>query len=89
MSQKLHEIKLSPNISEHDMSYRIKWAEKWMEKGDKVKITLSFKGRENLHKDIGHNTMKHFLSQLKYDFEVGIKDVGKMLYCIIRPVSKK
>ena len=58
----LKEIKLSPNITEHDMGYRIKQANKFLEKGHQIKVTLTFRGRERLHEDIGLKTVENFVS---------------------------
>ena len=59
----LKEIKLSPNIGTHDVEYRVKQANKFLEKGNQVKVTLSFRGRERLHEDIGLNTIQNFVNQ--------------------------
>lgn len=56
------EIKLSPNISDHDVGYRVKQANKFLEQGYQVKITLAFRGRERAHEDIGWKTMENFVS---------------------------
>jgi len=42
----LKEIKISPNIGEHDMDFKIKHANEFLKKGNKVKVTIFFKGRE-------------------------------------------
>ena len=60
MSQK--EIKLSPNITEHDISYRVKQANKFLEQGHQIKVTLIFRGRERIHEDIGLKTIENFVS---------------------------
>jgi len=60
MSQK--EIKLSPNIGENDISYRVKQANKFLEKGHQVKVTLTFRGRERVHEDIGLKTIEEFIT---------------------------
>lgn len=59
----LKEIKLSPNIGKNDIEYRVKQANKFLEKGDQVKITLSFKGREKAHIEIGRATISHFINE--------------------------
>ncbi len=59
----MKEIKLSPNISANDVDYRVKQANKFLEKGHQVKVTLSFKGREKLHEDIGVTTLTNFISK--------------------------
>ena len=61
----MKEIKLSPNISPHDMGYRIKQANKWLDDGIQVRVTLQFKGRERLFVARGYSTLNLFISQTK------------------------
>lgn len=78
---------MSPNISDHDMSYRITWARKWLKNNDKVKISLPIKGRQKLHEGISYFTFTRFIKQL-YDIaehETQPKMNGNILNCILRP----
>ena len=50
----LKEIKLRPVTDVHDYSFKIKNAQKFIVKGDKVKFTIKFKGRELQHPQLGH-----------------------------------
>lgn len=59
----MKEIKLSPNISDNDISYRVKQVNKFLDKGEQVKITLAFRGRERIHEDIGLRTINGFVEQ--------------------------
>ena len=47
------EIKFRPNIGAHDLNFKIKAIEKFLKKGEKVKISLRFKGREISHHELG------------------------------------
>ncbi|KAA5605199.1 translation initiation factor IF-3 [Roseospira marina] len=47
------EIKLRPNIDEHDYAVKMKNCHKFLSDGDKVKVTLRFRGREMAHQDLG------------------------------------
>ena len=47
------EIKLRPNIDEHDYDVKMRSMKKFLEEGDKVKVTLRFRGRELAHQDLG------------------------------------
>jgi translation initiation factor IF-3 len=49
----LREIRLRPKIGEHDFEAKAKTARKLLEDGDKVKVTIMFRGRENAHPDLG------------------------------------
>ena len=51
------EIKLRPNIDSHDFNVKIKSVKKFIENGDKVKITLRFRGREMVHQELGTNVL--------------------------------
>ena len=57
----LKEIKLRPVTDIHDYNFKIKNAQKFLEKGDKVKFTVKFKGREMQHTNLGHNLMKRII----------------------------
>jgi translation initiation factor IF-3 len=51
------EIKLRPNIDSHDFNVKIRSVKKFLENGDKVKITLRFRGREMVHQDLGSSVL--------------------------------
>jgi len=64
------EIKLRPNIDEHDYSIKVKQACRFLQSGNKVKVTLRFRGREADHSDIG----VRILERMREDVDV----VGKV-----------
>jgi translation initiation factor IF-3 len=68
----IKEIKLRPNIDTHDYDVKAKAMHRFFEEGDKVKVTLRFRGREMAHPELG---MK-LLQQVKTDFE----EVAKVEY---------
>ena len=51
-SQSLREVKMRPKIGEHDFEVKTKQVERLLNGGDKVKVTLRFRGREAAHKDL-------------------------------------
>ena len=51
------EIKLRPNIDEHDYQVKMRSVQKFLDDGDKVKITLRFRGREMAHQELGVNVL--------------------------------
>lgn len=59
------EIRLSPNIAEHDITYKSKNARDFIEKGNKVKVTMRFRGREIAKSDIGKDVMSKFAKTLE------------------------
>jgi translation initiation factor IF-3 len=54
----LKEIKLRPGIDEHDYGVKMKAVRRFFEEGDKVKVTLRFRGREMAHQDIGYRLLE-------------------------------
>jgi translation initiation factor IF-3 len=56
----IKEIRLSPTIDEHDFNTKLRNAIKFLEKGDKVKASIRFKGRAITHKEIGQRVLDRF-----------------------------
>jgi len=61
----IKEIKVRSEISEHDFDFKLRHAEEFLKKGDKVKFTLIFRGREILHKDKGEEVLKKVTEKLQ------------------------
>lgn len=58
------EIKVRPRINEHDLLFKMKNTKKFIEHGDKVKITMMFRGREIVHKDIGQKVFDRITEEM-------------------------
>ena len=58
----LKEIKLRPVTEIHDYNFKIKNAQKFLTKGDKVKFTVQFRGREMQHTNLGHQLMERIIN---------------------------
>lgn len=58
------EIRLRPKIADHDVSYKAKQARDFLEDGDKVQVTMLFRGREMSHMDVAREVMDAFVSKL-------------------------
>ena len=84
----LKEIKLRPVTEIHDYNFKIKNAQKFLTKGDKVKFTVQFKGREMQHTNLGHQLMDRIIkdTQSLGKIEVGPKFEGKQIIMIIQPL---
>ena len=54
------EIKFRPKIEEHDYQVKLHQLEKFLSKGDKVKVTMTFRGRENAHPEFGRRILERF-----------------------------
>ena len=61
----IKEVRLSPNIDTNDLKTKVNAARKFLSKGDRVKVTLRFRGRELGHKDIGKEVMIKFIDIVK------------------------
>ena len=84
----LKEIKLRPVTEVHDYTFKIKNAQKFLSKGDKVKFTIKFRGRELQHKNLGNELM----NKIKIDMEnVGKVELqpkfdGKQMIMVVQPI---
>jgi translation initiation factor IF-3 len=58
------EIKLRPNIDDHDYDVKMRAATSFLDEGDKVKVTMRFRGREMMHQDLGMNVLMRVKEQL-------------------------
>ena len=61
----LKEIRLSPTIEEHDFQTKLKNGRKFLEKGDKCKVSIRFRGRAITHKEIGQRVLEKFAEECK------------------------
>ena len=84
----LKEIKLRPGTETHDYNFKIKNAKKFISKGDKVKFTIKFKGREMQHTDLGKDLMDKIIEETKdiAKVESQPKFEGKQMVMIIQPI---
>jgi translation initiation factor IF-3 len=88
---KVKEIKLKPNISLHDLETKLEHAKEFLIKGNKVKVTCNFRGREMAHPEIGEKVMRKFCEDLE-DLstpESTLKLYGKSLIVVLAPGAKK
>ena len=84
----LKEIKLRPGTDTHDYNFKIKNAKKFIIKGDKVKFTVKFKGREMQHTELGKELMKKIIEETKDIAKVESKPKfeGRQMVMIIQPI---
>ncbi len=61
----LKEVKVRPQISEHDLLFKLKNARKFLEQGNKVKVSMQFRGREIVHKSLGKRVFDRTVSDLE------------------------
>ena len=84
----LKEIKLRPVTEIHDYNFKIKNAQKFLSKRDKVKFTVRFKGREMQHHHLGTELLKRIEDDLKEvgKLELGPKFEGRLMTMVIQPL---
>ena len=84
----LKELKLRPGTEIHDYNFKLKNAKKFLTKGDKVKFTVRFKGREMQHIELGKNLMNRIIEDTKEigKVETNPKFEGKQMIMIIQPI---
>jgi translation initiation factor IF-3 len=84
----LKEIKLRPGTETHDYNFKIKNAKKFITKGNKVKFTVKFKGREMQHTDLGKDLMNKIIEETKdiAKIESKPKFEGRQMVMIIQPL---
>lgn len=85
----MKELKLRSKIDEHDLQFKLRHARKFLEKHDKVKVTMVFRGREVVHKDLGERILKRVYDEVS-DLAVqegDIKMEGRNMILILTPKS--
>ena len=84
----LKEIKLRPVTEAHDYNFKIKNAQKFLSKGDKVKFSVQFRGREMQHTNLGHELMKRIINDTNKlgKIEIAPKFDGRQIIMIIQPL---
>ncbi len=83
----LKEVRVRPKIAEHDYAIKLKHAMEFLQDGNKVKVSLMFRGREMAHRDIGRRVVDRFCTDLQGvgSVEYGPAMEGRMINMIIAP----
>jgi translation initiation factor IF-3 len=87
----LKEVRLSPTIDEHDFNTKLRNARKFLEKGDKVKASIRFKGRAITHKGIGQKVLDRFSTECAdlSTIESHPKMDGRSMFLVLAPKNEK
>ena len=87
----IKEIRLSPTIGEADFNTRLKNATKFLEKGDKVKVSVRFRGRAITHKDLGRKVLEQMADAVKEiaAVETHPKMDGRSMFLMLAPRAEK
>jgi translation initiation factor IF-3 len=90
---KVKEIKVKPNIDDNDLETKIRHARSFLEEGNKVRVTCTFRGREMAHPELGHEVVKRVCTALeevaKVDADNPAKQMGRILSLVLVPALKK
>lgn len=87
----LKEIRMSPTIEEHDLNTKARHAIKFLENGDKVKVTIRFRGRQIVHSELGKQVLKQMEEKLA-DYgkrDTGVQMEGRHMSIIYSPDINK
>jgi translation initiation factor IF-3 len=84
---RLKEIRLKPNIDEHDYETKLKQAVTFLKKKDKVKVNLFFRGRQMEHLDLGRQVLDKFIQDVQIDGQVEKAPTleGKIMSFVVAP----
>lgn len=85
------EVKIRPKTDDHDLDFKVKHVRRFLEEGNKAKVTLVYRGREITHQEIGRAVIEKFAAELA---DIGVVEVaprvdGRQLFMIIAPKAKK
>ena len=85
------EIKLRPKTDDHDLEFKVKHVRRFLEEGNKAKVTLVFRGREITHMDIGRAVIEKFAAELAdiAVIESHPRDGWPQMFMIVAPKVKK
>ncbi len=87
----IKEVKLRPNIEQHDFDVKVKNALRFVEEGNKVKVTIMFRGREMSHQELGRDVLRRVSERLQelVLIERDVKMEGKNMIMILAPKASK
>ncbi len=82
----LKEIRMGPKIGEHDYQFKLRHLEEFLKKGDKVKVTMIFRGREMAHIDLGRKILDRLSADISSlgEIEEMPKLEGRFINMVIR-----
>ncbi len=85
----IKEVKMRPGTDDHDFERKVKDALKFLEKGDKVKVTLRFRGREMAHQNLGREMLEKVADEVEGigKIESMPKMEGRQMVMMINPVK--
>ncbi len=88
---KLKEIRMQPKIADGDIEFKSKHIKEFLAEGNKVKVTVRFRGRELAHTDLGLEVLKEVLNRLEDDYTLEKQPAmeGRFMSMVVVPKVKK
>ncbi len=85
------EVRLSPNIGDHDFDTKLKNASKFLQDGNKVKVSVRFRGREITHNELGRDVLLKFADAISSvgSIDKAPKMEGRSMVMFLQPKSNK
>ena len=82
----IKEIRMGPKIGEHDYQFKLRYLEDFLKRGDKVKVTMMFRGREMAHVDLGKKILDRLSSDISSigEIEEAPRLEGRFMNMVIR-----
>ena len=86
----MKEVKFRPKTDDHDLEFKIRNIKKFLEEGDKIRVVVSFRGREIVHPEFGFQLLESILKELGSDVDVEQKPAheGRAVSMLLAPVAK-
>jgi translation initiation factor IF-3 len=90
-TQALKEMRLKPKIGEHDLDFKTRLIENFLKDGDKVKVTVNFRGRENAHPELGRAVLEEVVKRLSDSGAVERAPLleGRSMTMILAPTPRR
>jgi translation initiation factor IF-3 len=88
---KLKEIRMQPKIDEHDLDFKSKHVKEFLTEGNKVKVTIRFRGRELAHTELGLDVLKDVLKRIEGEYAMDKAPAmeGRFMSMVLSPKSKR
>lgn len=89
--QQLKEVKMRPKIDDHDYNFKLRHAREFLDERDKVKFTITFRGREMAHQDLGYKVINQIVQDLAEiaNVEQPPRSEGRTITMVVSPKAAK
>lgn len=87
----IKEVKLRPKTDDHDLNFKVRHIHEFLEEGNKVRVTIMFRGREITHAEIGRDILKNVAETVKTvgQVEFAPKIEGKNMFMVLAPLKRQ